>query len=64
MANSKTPCFICNEDKITYSCKGCSKEFCLIHLTEHRQTLTNELHYITNQYNEFKQKIHEQKQNP
>ncbi|CAF4185322.1 unnamed protein product, partial [Adineta steineri] len=63
MANDKTPCFICNENKITYPCKGCSKEFCLVDLTEHRQTLTNELHHITNEYNEFKQTINEQKQN-
>ncbi|CAF1507727.1 unnamed protein product [Adineta steineri] len=62
MANDKTLCFICKENKITYPCKGCSEEFCLLDLTEHRQTLTNELHHITNQYNEFKQTINEQKQ--
>ncbi|CAF0831807.1 unnamed protein product [Adineta steineri] len=64
MLNNKALCFICNEDKITYSCKGCSEEFCFTDLSEHRQTLTNELHYITNQYNEFQQTINEQKQNP
>ncbi|CAF1185973.1 unnamed protein product [Adineta steineri] len=63
MANDKTLCFICNENKITYPCKGCSKEFCLVDLTEHRQILSNELHHITNEYNEFKQTINEQKQN-
>ncbi|CAF1367323.1 unnamed protein product [Adineta steineri] len=63
MANNKIQCFTCNEDKITYSCKGCSKEFCLMDLTEHRQILNSELHYITNQYNEFKQTFNEQKQN-
>ncbi|CAF1646247.1 unnamed protein product, partial [Adineta steineri] len=62
MANDKTLCFICNENKITYPCKGCSNEFCLLDLTEHRQILTNELHHITNQYNEFKQTINKQKQ--
>ncbi|CAF1590578.1 unnamed protein product, partial [Adineta steineri] len=64
MANDKTLCFICNKEKITYPCKGCSKEFCLVDLTEHRHILTNELHHITNEYNEFKQTINEQKQNP
>ncbi|CAF1370489.1 unnamed protein product [Adineta steineri] len=64
MANDKTLCFKCNEDKITYSCRGCSKEFCITDLTEHRQLLVNELHHITNEYNEFKQTINEQKQNP
>ncbi|CAF1400807.1 unnamed protein product [Adineta steineri] len=63
MANDKTLCFICNKEKITYPCKGCSKEFCLVDLTEHRQILSNELHHITNEYNEFKQTINEQKQN-
>ncbi|CAF0912636.1 unnamed protein product [Adineta steineri] len=33
-------------------------------LIEHRQILNNELHHITNEYNEFKQTINEQKQNP
>ncbi|CAF1041813.1 unnamed protein product [Adineta steineri] len=64
MANNKILCFICNEEKITYNCRGCSKEFCLMDLNAHRQILTSELHGITNQYNEFKQTINEQKQNP
>ncbi|CAF1172580.1 unnamed protein product [Adineta steineri] len=64
MANNKTLCSICNKDKITYPCKGCSKEFCLMDLTEHRQILNAELHRVTNEYNEFKQRINEQKQNP
>ncbi|CAF1374840.1 unnamed protein product [Adineta steineri] len=64
MANNKTLCFICNEEKITYPCKGCLKEFCLMDLTEHRQILNNELHLIINEYNEFKQTMDEQKQNP
>ncbi|CAF0826672.1 unnamed protein product [Adineta steineri] len=64
MANNKRQCFTCNKEKITYSCKGCSKEFCLTHLPEHQLILNGELNYITNEYNEFKQKINEQKQNP
>ncbi|CAF1152603.1 unnamed protein product [Adineta steineri] len=64
MANNKTLCYTCNEDKITFNCKGCSKEFCLTDLTEHCEILTNELHSITYQYNEFTQTIDEQKQNP
>ncbi|CAF0990558.1 unnamed protein product [Adineta steineri] len=64
MANNKTTCFTCNTEKITYSCEGCSKRFCLIHLTKHQQILNDELNHITNEYNEFKQTINEQKQNP
>ncbi|CAF1168243.1 unnamed protein product [Adineta steineri] len=64
MAKNKTQCFTCNKNKITYPCKGCSKEFCLNHLTEHQQILNDELNLITNEFNEFKQTINEQKQNP
>ncbi|CAF1104096.1 unnamed protein product [Adineta steineri] len=64
MANNKTQCFTCNKDKITYSCRGCSQEFCLIHLTEHQQILNEDLNHIINNYDEFKQGINEQKQNP
>ncbi|CAF1522077.1 unnamed protein product [Adineta steineri] len=64
MANNKTRCLKCNKDRITYSCRGCSKEFCLIHLNEHQQVLNEELNHIINDYDQFKQKINEQKQNP
>ncbi|CAF1529960.1 unnamed protein product, partial [Adineta steineri] len=64
MANIKTQCFTCDKEKITYPCKGCSKEFCLTHLTEHQQILNDQLNHITNEYNEFKQRINERKQNP
>ncbi|CAF1445296.1 unnamed protein product [Adineta steineri] len=64
MANNKTLCFTCNKDKITYPCEGCLNRFCLIHLPEHRQILNNELDLVTNEYNEFRQTINEQKQNP
>ncbi|CAF1153360.1 unnamed protein product [Adineta steineri] len=66
MATAKTKilCFVCNKNKITYPCEGCSKHFCLMDLTEHRQNLNEELGHITNEYNELKQTINEQKQNP
>ncbi|CAF0952792.1 unnamed protein product [Adineta steineri] len=64
MANNKTQCFKCSKDKITYPCRGCSNEFCLTHLNEHQQILSEELNHIINDYDEFKQKINEQKQNP
>ncbi|CAF1101144.1 unnamed protein product [Adineta steineri] len=64
MINNKTQCFKCNKDKITYSCKGCSKEFCLTHLNEHQQVLNEELNHIINDYDQFQHIINEQKQNP
>ncbi|CAF1370577.1 unnamed protein product [Adineta steineri] len=60
MANKKTQCLKCNKDKITYFCEGCSKRFCLTHLTEHQQLLNEELNYIINDYDQFKQIINEQ----
>ncbi|CAF1276618.1 unnamed protein product [Adineta steineri] len=64
MANNKTQCFTCNKEKITYPCEGCSQRFCLVHLNEHKQILNDELNHIINDYDEFKQTINEQKQNP
>ncbi|CAF1418162.1 unnamed protein product [Adineta steineri] len=64
MANKKTLCFKCNKNKITYPCEGCSKYFCLMDLTEHRQILNEELNYVINDYDQFKQRINERKQNP
>ncbi|CAF0985934.1 unnamed protein product [Adineta steineri] len=63
MANNKTQCFACNKEKITYSCEGCLKRFCLMHLTEHQQMLNEELNHIINDYDQFKQTINEQKEN-
>ncbi|CAF1463859.1 unnamed protein product [Adineta steineri] len=64
IANNKTPCFICNEEKITYPCKGCLKEFCFMDLAKHKQILNDELNHIINDYGEFKLSMNEQKQNP
>ncbi|CAF0890073.1 unnamed protein product [Adineta steineri] len=64
IASNKTLCFICNEEKITHPCKGCSKEFCFKDLAEHKQILNDELDHIVNEYNEFEKTIDEQKQNP
>ncbi|CAF0915943.1 unnamed protein product [Adineta steineri] len=65
MTNNKTQCFTCNKDKITYSCDGCLQRFCLIHLPEHQQRLNEELNHIIDDYNEFEERlINERKQNP
>ncbi|CAF1491647.1 unnamed protein product [Adineta steineri] len=64
MTNNKTLCFTCNKEKITFPCKGCSEEFCLIHFTEHQKILSEELNRIIGDYDQFKQTINEQTQNP
>ncbi|CAF1260826.1 unnamed protein product [Adineta steineri] len=64
LANNKAQCFTCHRENNTYTCEGCSKRFCIIHLTEHQQILNDELNHITNEYNEFRHIFNEQKQNP
>ncbi|CAF0831874.1 unnamed protein product [Adineta steineri] len=62
MANNRKRCFTCSRENNTYTCEGCSKRFCSIHIPEHQQILNEELHHIINDYNQFKQRINEQKQ--
>ncbi|CAF0751719.1 unnamed protein product [Adineta steineri] len=64
MANNKRKCFTCHRENNTYTCEGCSKRFCLVHLNEHEQKFNEELSHIINDYNGFKERINEQKQNP
>ncbi|CAF1246146.1 unnamed protein product [Adineta steineri] len=63
-ANNKRKCFICDRENNTYACEGCSKRFCSKHIPEHQQKLNEELHHTINDYNEFKERINEHKQNP
>jgi hypothetical protein len=60
----KTQCLHCKEERSTFLCRGCSKDFCFKHLTEHRQLLNTQLHYIQNDYNQFRQLIIDLKNNP
>ncbi|CAF0979750.1 unnamed protein product [Adineta steineri] len=65
MANNKrTRCSTCNKERMTYPCQGCSQRFCFLDLREHRQILNEELNCIINDYDQFKQRINERKQNP
>ena len=63
--NIQSQCTSCNKYiKAAFECKGCSKLFCLKHLTEHNQQLQNELDQIEDQRNEIQQIISEQNINP
>ncbi|CAF0818173.1 unnamed protein product [Adineta steineri] len=62
--NIRAQCSICNKGNTTYICRGCSKDFCFQHLTEHRQILDGQLNEIVNDHDQFQQTIIEQKQNP
>ncbi|CAF1425296.1 unnamed protein product [Adineta steineri] len=62
--NNRKRCFTCSSENNTYTCEGCSKRFCSRHIPEHQQRLNEGLNHITDDYNEFRQRINEQKQNP
>ncbi|CAF0779206.1 unnamed protein product [Adineta steineri] len=61
-ANIRVQCSICNKGNTTYICRGCSKDFCFQHLTEHRQILQRQLDEIINDHDQFRQTIIEHKQ--
>jgi DNA repair exonuclease SbcCD ATPase subunit len=63
-ANVNAHCSICEEETNTFICRGCSKDFCFDHLTEHRQSINEQIHSIQDDYNEFRQLINDLKNNP
>ncbi|UJR19623.1 hypothetical protein I4U23_022757 [Adineta vaga] len=56
-------CSVCHEEKITYQCKGCAKDFCYKHLTEHRQIFIDELGIVENDRDQFREILLQQKEN-
>ncbi|CAF1559363.1 unnamed protein product [Adineta ricciae] len=64
MTTNKTQCFLCKKHKFTYSCRGCSNEFCLDDLNKHRQDLTEEFNTIINNFDQFRQNLQQTKENP
>lgn len=63
-ASNRMICFICNKQKLTYPCQGCSNIFCFDHLTQHRTDPNQQLDQIQNDHDQFRQKINDQKVNP
>ena len=59
-SNLSTKCFTCKEETTTYSCPGCSKQFCADDLMKHREELKLRFHEIEHQRNEFVQMINDQ----
>ncbi|CAF3647517.1 unnamed protein product [Rotaria sp. Silwood1] len=60
----KTSGVICKKSKITVKCSGCSKDFGLNHISEHRNELSQQLGTIEDQFNDLKLEMDEQKSNP
>jgi uncharacterized phage infection (PIP) family protein YhgE len=61
---SKSRCLICEKEKATVKCSGCLEDFCFDHLVEHRQQLNQQLDYLENQRNLFRQNLFELTINP
>ncbi|CAF3718527.1 unnamed protein product [Rotaria socialis] len=58
----KTICTICNEQRITYFCKGCSKEYCFSDLTKHRVILSEQFDILAHDFNRFREKLINEKE--
>ena len=63
-ATGKAQCCICDKEKIAYRCGGCSQDFCITDLMEHRQTLGKQFDEIENDRDQFLQILVEHKKNP
>ena len=61
---SQSYCFICEKERVTYKCDGCSKRFCKQHLKDHENELELELDQIENERNIFRQTLSEQAKQP
>ncbi|CAF3561072.1 unnamed protein product [Rotaria sp. Silwood1] len=53
-ATQGTVCVKCELTKSFATCKGCSKDFCRIHINEHHTELSDQLGKTEDQFNEFK----------
>lgn len=56
-ANDKLICVKCKKPKSTVKCEGCAKHFCLVHMNEHHQQLSEQLSQTEDRYNQFKNAI-------
>jgi hypothetical protein len=49
-----------NKTSSLFMCRGCEKDFCMSHATQHRQELGKQLDELTLDHDQFKQKLMEQ----
>lgn len=62
--NTKKECFSCKKVTRTFNCDGCLQNFCSDCLTKHLQELKKSLHTIESEYDQFRQKLNDQKKDP
>jgi tRNA uridine 5-carbamoylmethylation protein Kti12 len=63
-ATGKTRCVICDKEKTTFKCEGCSKAFCFNHLADHQLELNKQLDEIEVNRDLFRQSLTEQIEKP
>ncbi len=63
-ATGKSQCSMCCKETRTFLCEGCSQTFGRIDLTKHLQVLSEQLDHTENNYDQLRQKLLEQKENP
>jgi sugar lactone lactonase YvrE len=57
---TKNRCVVCNKEKASFKCEGCSQTFCYNHVTDHRQELNKQLDEIEVIRDLFRQTLTEQ----
>lgn len=60
----KTLCSICQKASGIFKCRGCSKDFCFRHVSEHRQELNKQMDELTTDHDQLRQTITEQEAQP
>jgi hypothetical protein len=63
-AADRKRCAICNKEKATLRCGGCSKDFCFTHVADHRQELSKQLDEVEVTRDLFRQALTEQSSQP
>jgi hypothetical protein len=63
-ATEKIRCVICNKEKATLKCGGCSQDFCYNHWDTHRQELNKQLDEIEMNRDIFRQSLTQQIEQP
>ena len=56
-ASLPNPCVKCPKGRAQTMCSGCQRWFCLKHLLEHRQELSREMDYLSQQHDELHQDL-------
>lgn len=57
--NSKPVCASCQKNIGQFKCEGCNETFCLQHVTEHRQVLSQQLEEVIIEYDSIQQNLSE-----